>query len=100
MRVESYQWQARLWGPHFLELLVIKVAILGVIYGLYRDNGKEHGNYCFGFRVLVVERITRVCIFDVSTFTPLLPSAPARRMPKKEAGPFFALLRWVGITVQ
>ena len=24
---------------------------LGVIYGLYRDSGKENGNYGLGFRV-------------------------------------------------
>ena len=24
-------------------------SILGVTWGLYRDNGKEHGNYCLGF---------------------------------------------------
>ena len=27
------------------------VPLKGVIYGLYRDNGKENGNYYFGFRV-------------------------------------------------
>ena len=27
-------------------------SILGyILLGLYRDNGKEHGNYCFGFKV-------------------------------------------------
>ena len=29
-------------------------SLLGVIWrsmGLYRENGKEHGNYCLGFRV-------------------------------------------------
>ena len=25
--------------------------LLGVIWGIYRDNGKEHGNYYLGFRV-------------------------------------------------
>ena len=24
---------------------------IGVVLGLYRDNGKENGNYCLGFRV-------------------------------------------------
>ena len=23
--------------------------ILGIILGLYRDNGKENGNYCIGY---------------------------------------------------
>ena len=27
------------------------VPFKGVILGLYRDNGKEHGNYYLGFRV-------------------------------------------------
>ena len=25
--------------------------VLGISLGLYRDNGKENGNYCLGFRV-------------------------------------------------
>ena len=32
----------RLWSPRY-------TAIFGII--LYRDNGKEHGNYYLGFRV-------------------------------------------------
>ena len=27
------------------------MAHIGVILGLCRDNGKENGNYCLGFRV-------------------------------------------------
>ena len=32
-------------------LVVIRIGIVGYIFGLYRDNGKEHGNYYLGFRV-------------------------------------------------
>ena len=28
----------------------IMVPYIRVILGLYRDNGKENGNYCLGFR--------------------------------------------------
>ena len=27
------------------------IGIIGIIYGIYWDNGKENGNYYLGFRV-------------------------------------------------
>ena len=31
----------------------------GILLGLYRENGKEHGNYYLGFRVYRVKGDTR-----------------------------------------
>ena len=34
-----------------METTIVFRGYIGIILGLYRDNGKEHGNYYVGFRV-------------------------------------------------
>ena len=43
----------RVWGGYIgiMEKKMEPIGIIGVIYRLCRDNGKEHGNFCLGFRV-------------------------------------------------
>ena len=39
------------FGRLRLRVRVYSRVYIGIIYGLYRDNGKENGNYYLGFRV-------------------------------------------------
>ena len=53
-------------------------SIIGYILGLYRDNGKENGNYYIGFRGLNIRIpfIIPINGFRVSIFFSIMPIYP------------------------